>query len=324
MYSSVLIFGAVFATILMFVFGLKTIKDDKKKEEPTLHPIAQADVSPGKLLRKKALENSFQERVLFPIAQQVFDRTQQFIPLSSKSWVTNKLIQAGYQKSHHPKIFLGIQLISTVLIFAGLFLFTMLFGKVPGLIGFLVSAFFGAFGYFLPMVWLNQEAKKRQDSIQKSLPDFLDLLVICVEAGLGLDVAINKISNLQAGKSNDILREELMRYIKDVAFGKSRKQALLDMSTRTGVEDFTTIINALVQAYEMGSSVAQTLRVQADSLRVKRLQKAEEKANKIPVKMVMPIYIFLFPAIFVAIFGPMGMVLIKTAMTIFDNVNLGQ
>lgn len=328
----VLIFILTLVTMLLLGWGIYAIRKESAGQNGNnllseLQPLSEADIMSGSARRKKNMEESFSRRVLVPLAQRIFDMTQRFIPLSNKSWVTTKLIHAGYQKSHHPKVFLGIQLLGTVVVFSVLFLFTLLFGKVPGPIGFLVSAFFSVCGYFLPMLWLKQEAQKRQDVIQKSLPDFLDLLVICVEAGLGLDMAINKISALkpgQSGKTTDYLREELNRYIKDVAFGKSRKKALLDMGFRTGVEDFNTILNAIVQAYEMGSSVAHTLRIQSDSLRVKRLQAAEEKANKIPVKMVMPIYIFLFPAIFVAIFGPMGMVLVKTAMTIFNGINLGQ
>ncbi len=95
------------------------------------------------------------------------------------------------------------------------------------------------------------------------------------------------------------------------------------MAERTGVDDLNSIINAIIQAYEMGTSVAHTLRVQSDSLRVKRLSQAEEKANKIPVKMVIPIYVFLFPAIFVCIFGPIGMVMVEAVMNIMGKVKLG-
>ncbi len=274
-----------------------------------------------KLLRKKDLEKSFTERVVFPLATRIFDQTQQFIPLGSKSFVKSKLVQAGFLKPHYPKVFLGIQLLSSIVIFGFLFAVTTLIGRVDWGIGVAISLIFGLAGYGLPLVWLMQQAGKRQESIQKSLPDFLDVLVICVEAGLGLDMAISKIANMNTAKTSTYLREELLRYNKDVAFGRPRKEAMLDMAKRTGVDDFNTIINALVQAYEMGSSVAHTLRVQADTLRVKRLQKAEEKANKIPVKMVIPIYVFLFPAIFVTIFGPIGMVLVDTVVTLFGGMD---
>lgn len=283
-----------------------------------------APVEAGKLLRHKSLEKSFTERVVFPFAQQIFDSTQAIIPLGNKSFVRAKLIQAGYTKAHYPKIFLGIQLLLCLVIFGFLMAVITLVGKVPMILGLLIAVVFASAGYGLPLVWLMQQAGKRQDSIQKGLPDFLDLLVICVEAGLGLDMAISKIANMPGARTSQYLREELLHYNKDIAFGRPRKEAMLDMARRTGVEDLNTIVNALAQAYEMGSSVTHTLRVQADSLRVKRLQKAEEKANKIPVKMVLPIYIFLFPAIFVTIFGPIGMVMVDTIIEIFANMQLVQ
>jgi tight adherence protein C len=311
-----LLFGVLAVSVWLFITGMKSSAEDRQVQS-RIQTLARPEDKQKYVLREKALESSFNERVLFPIAQRIFDKFQAIIPLSSKSWVKTKLIQAGYQKPHYPKIFLGIQLLTTLAMFGMLTTINTLFGRFPGVLGFVIAFFFGVAGYILPMIWLMQQAKKRQESIQKSLPDFLDLLVICVEAGLGLDTAISKLSSLKSVKTSDYLRHELVHYTKDVGFGKPRKDALLDMAYRTGVDDFSTIVNALVQAYEMGTGVAQTLRVQSDSMRVKRLQKAEEKANKIPVKMVLPIYIFLFPTIFLAIFGPMGMIMFKTVMTIF-------
>lgn len=309
-------------TVAFLLMGVKANKEDEKVQS-RINDLSQRDTKKKHTARKKQLESSFQERVLFPFAQMIFDKTQSVIPLSSKSWVKTKLVQAGFQKSHYPKIFLGIQLLSTTIIFGAMFSFMAIFGKVNGALGFMIALFFGSAGYVMPMMWLMQQAQKRQESIQKSLADFLDLLVICVEAGLGLDVAITKITSLKTVKTSTYLREELVRYTRDVGFGRARKDALLDMAERTGVDDFNTIINAIIQSYEMGSSIAHTLRVQSDSLRVKRLAKAEEKANKIPVKMVIPIYVFLFPAIFTCIFGPIGMVMWKAVIKIMSSTNFG-
>ena len=155
------------------------------------------------------------------------------------------------------------------------------------------------------------------------MPDFIDLLVICVEAGLGLDVALKKIAKMKEDKEVDFLRDEIVRYNRDVNLGMPRREALLGMAERSGVEDLNIVLNAIVQAYEMGSSVAFTLRIQADALRVKRLTKAEEKANQIPVKMILPIYIFLFPSIFVVIMGPLAMMVMKAISTVTGNMDLG-
>ncbi len=319
MMTLALIFCGLGSGILLFL-GLRANKEDQQVQE-RINAISRRDDPKKPALRQKQLEKSFEERVIFPLAQSVFDKTQAIIPLSSKSWVRAKLIQAGYTKPHYQKTFLGIQLLCTGMMFGLLLTITTLFGKFGGLVGIIVSVVFGLVGYGLPMVWLMQKAGKRQESIQKSLADFLDLLVICVEAGLGLDTAISKIANMKSVRTSQYLREELQIYTKDVGFGKPRKQALLDLAERTGVDDLNAIINAIVQAYEMGTGIAQTLRVQSDSLRSKRLAKAEEKANKIPVKMVLPIYIFLFPAIFVCIFGPIGMVMIEAIMKIFNGMS---
>ncbi|MBX2861113.1 MAG: type II secretion system F family protein [Vampirovibrio sp.] len=314
-----LLIFCLLGTLALFAVGLMSNRENQQVQE-RLSQISNTPESATQMLRKKSMEKSFKDRVLFPVAQNFFDRVQAFIPMGSKSWVSAKLVQAGYTKTHYPQVFLGIQLLTTLILFGGFFTISLLFGKLDGMLGIAIPIVFGLMGLLLPMLWLSQQAKKRQDSIQKSLPDFLDLLVICVEAGLGLDVAINKLANLKTSKTSSYLREELNLYTKDVAFGKARKQALLDMATRTGVEDFATIINALVQSYEMGSSVAHTLRVQSETLRTKRMQKAEEKANKISVKMVLPIYIFLFPSIFVSILGPIAMIVVKAVSEILGSM----
>jgi tight adherence protein C len=160
-------------TVGFLVMGLKANKEDEKVQE-RISELSRQETKKH-TIRKKQLESSFQARVLFPFAQMIFDKTQAVIPLSSKSWVKTKLIHAGYQKAHYQKVFLGIQLLCTVVLFGMLFSFTALFGKVPGMIGFIIAAVFGLFGYGLPMLWLLQQAQKRQESIQKSLADFLDL-----------------------------------------------------------------------------------------------------------------------------------------------------
>lgn len=304
-------------SVALFLLGMKTSKGEEQVQK-RVTTLSRNNQEKSQLLRDRALNESFSQRVIFPITQKIFDKTQEIIPLSSKSWVRTKLSQAGYQRPHYFKVFLGSQFLATAVLFSGMLGIMTLFGKAGGVIGIGLSMAAGAIGYVMPMLWLSQQAQKRQKSIQQSLPDFLDLLVICVEAGLGLDIAIHRIATMKSVKTSPYLREELSRYTKDTNFGKARKQALLDMADRTGVDDLSVIINALVQAYEMGTGVTHTLRVQADSLRVKRLQKAEEMANKIPVKMIMPIYMFLFPSIFVSIFGPLGMVIVQSVVPAFS------
>lgn len=314
--------GCVLLAMVLFGIGLATSKESNAVQE-RISSLAADNTKKSPILRQKALHGSFTERVIFPFAQNIFDKTQRLIPLGNKSWVRAKLIQAGYLKNHYQKVFFGIQLLTTAVMFGFMLTITALSGSVPAVTGLVIAGIFGLIGYGLPVLWLWQQAQKRQMGIRKSLPDFLDLLVISVEAGLGLDMAISKLANLKSARTSTYLREELVRYAKDISLGKPRKEALLDMANRTGVDEFLVIINALVQSYEMGTGVSQTLRVQADSLRIKRLQAAEERANKVPVKMVMPIYMFLFPAIFVSIFGPIAMVVIEAIFNILDGFQLG-
>ena len=308
----------VVATVGVLIYGMKSIKEENQVSE-RIGGLAESRDKKTPLLRQKAMQTSFTERVLFPIAHSVYDKIQQVIPLSSRSWVRSKLIQAGYFKAHYQKVFFGIQLLATTLMFVFFLGVVSFAGKIPPGIGLLVALVFGFLGFCFPMLWLIQQAQKRQKSIRRSLPDFLDLLVISVEAGLSLDTAIQKLANLKSVKTSTFLRDELKHYIKDISLGKPRKNALLDLADRTGLEEFQVIINALVQSYEMGTGVAYTLRIQSDSLRVKRMQRAEEAASKVPVKMVLPIYIFLFPTIFLTIFGPIAMVAIQAITSTMEN-----
>lgn len=319
-----LLIGCAFGMLALLYFGVQMNKDRQEIKERVTGLTRASNAPAAKpMIRQKALEQSFTHRVILPMAMKLFERFQAIIPLSSKSFVRAKLMQAGYTRPKDIKQFLGIQILSTVALMGFMIAVGLLATWMPLPLTLFLIFGAGAVGYGFPLVWLIQQAQKRQESIQKSLADFIDLLVICVEAGLGLDMAINKIATLKSVRTSEFLREELQRYTKDIGFGKPRREALGDLAERIGLDDLTAVINALIQAYEMGTGVAHTLRVQSESLRVKRLQKAEEKANKIPVKMVLPIYIFLFPAIFVSIFGPIGMVMVKTVMDIFATMNGG-
>ena len=301
----ILIFSAMFLTLMTLSAGVMMMLAER---QPAL---ASGEIEAAPRREK------FAERVLFPVAEKLAYSLRRVWPTGQDSWTRQKLVQAGYSKPHFPAVVFGLQVLSALAGFlGGAFLFLNVF-KLGWSAGVILSCFYALAGYALPLVWVQQQATVRQRNLNRSLPDFLDLLVISVEAGLGLDIAIQKIASLDLGKQAVPLKEEWSVYLKDVYLGKPRKQALMDLASRNAVEDLSMLVHALTQTYEMGNSVAHTLRVQSEMMRSKRLQLAEERANKVAVKMVMPIYIFLFPAIFVTIFGPVGMVLIKTMGQIF-------
>ncbi|WP_328993414.1 type II secretion system F family protein [Kribbella sp. NBC_01245] len=155
-------------------------------------------------------------------------------------------------------------------------------------------------GFFLPDLLLYNAGIKRQDKIQKALPDALDMLTVCVEAGLGFDAALAQVSRNTVGP----LALEFSRVLQEIQIGKSRSQALRALTDRTTVPELRSFVSALIQAGELGITIADVLREQAKEMRLRRKQRAEEKAQKVPVKILFPLVFCLFPSIFIVIIGP--------------------
>jgi tight adherence protein C len=158
-------------------------------------------------------------------------------------------------------------------------------------------------GFYLPNLWLRIKSGRREEKILQGFPDALDLMVVCVEAGIGLDAAINRVGE-EMKLSNKVLAEEFRLLSLELRAGKQRRDALRNLATRTGLEDVSSLVSLLIQTDKFGTSVAQALRVHSESMRIKRYQKAEELATKLPVKLVFPLIIFIFPSIFVTVMGP--------------------
>jgi tight adherence protein C len=159
----------------------------------------------------------------------------------------------------------------------------------------------GAFlGFYLPVFWLNSKIGQRQHDIQKALPDALDLLTICTEAGQGFDAAMAKVTE----KWDNELARAFARANAEVRLGKLRREALRDMANRAGVPNLTNFIAAVIQADQLGVSMAKVLRIQSEQMRVKRRQRAEELAAQAPVKMMFPLVFLIFPSIMIVLMGP--------------------
>ena len=176
----------------------------------------------------------------------------------------------------------------------------MLFGLHHPLLLVIFAIIGGAAGFFLPDLLLYNAGLKRQALIRAQLPDAMDMLTICVEAGLGFDAALGQVARNTRGP----LAAEFTRALQEMQIGKSRSQALRAMAERTTIPELRAFVSAVVQAGELGIPVAQVLREQASELRLRRRQRAEEKAQKLPVKMTVPLVICLFPALLVVILGP--------------------
>lgn len=243
-------------------------------------------------------EPSFVERVLRPVAAYVLRTIKIVLPTSVADQLEQRLVMAG-----EPIGFSSL-LIIWACCAVGLPLLYFLYATstagtldTTGLGLLLGIALVGA---AMPYVWLNSRRARRQKQILKSLPDGIDLLTTSVEAGLGIDAALGQVAEKVKGP----LAVEFRRVLRESAMGSTRRDALKAFADRTGVPDVQQFVNALIQAEQMGVSLGQVIRVQADQMRMKRRQRAEEKAHKAPVKITIPLVLFIFPTILVVILGP--------------------
>lgn len=184
-------------------------------------------------------------------------------------------------------------------LFIGVFTSAIFVLRTPGF-GLLLVLAFAALGFFLPDLLLYNTGLKRQESIGKTLPDVLDLLVVSVESGLGFDAALARVGRSTKGA----LAGELVRVMQEIQIGKSREEALRALAGRSSVAELRAFVNALIQASDLGIPIGKVLREQAGEMRIKRRQKAEEKAQKLAVKITIPVIFCLFPALFLVLLGP--------------------
>jgi tight adherence protein C len=241
-------------------------------------------------------------------AQRVLQDVGKIVPASSKdtSRTGFLMIRAGYRRPESISAIQGAKIVFPIL-FVGLVWFTGLYLFSP----VLVLAIAAIFGYLLPDLWLTSRVKFRQHQIVKGLPDALDLLTVCVEAGLGLDQGIYRVSQ-EIQISCPELSDELKLMNMEARFGKGRADAMRDLGTRTGVDDIKTAVAMLIQTDRFGTDLARALRVHSETMRTKRRQRAEELAAKAAVKMVPVLVFFIFPAMFVVILGPALIMLMRT------------
>ena len=213
-----------------------------------------------------------------------------------------RLMQAGYPNASAVPIFLGVRIfLPVVLIVASLVVLQLAGFPIAG--SLLITAWFGILGYVAPSLRVSIRRKARMKQMQKALPDALDMLVVCVEAGLGLNQALVRVSE-EIDRISPVLSEQLSLVNLEIRAGTARDEALRNLGDRTGLDDIKSLVAMLIQTDRFGTSIAQALRVHAESLRTKRRQRAEEAAAKTTIKLVFPLVLFIFPAMFVVILGP--------------------
>ncbi len=279
------------------LYGAITVR---QLEGTLLTRLQRFELRPASSLTELELQMPRSERILGPVRRSIALRVRQFTPVGTVEKAQSKLAMAGNPNDLTVQDFLGIKGMAAIALGIAVFLFMTFIFHVD-FIKFVVLIGIGVVGgFFLPDLWLSRKIKSRQEEIQKFLPDAIDILAISVEAGQGFIGALNTLSS----RKHNALTSEFDRFRNEVAAGKGRRDAFKDLALRTGVEDLSNFVAAMIQADQLGIGVAEVLRSQSEELRIKRRQRAEEKARKAPIKMLFPLIFLMFPALFIVILGP--------------------
>ena len=249
------------------------------------------------------LQRPFSERVLRPAIEKLGSLMSRSTPQKARQDLLNRLELAGRPGNLTPEDFVAVRLVAAAVGAAiGLGL-----GLLLGNTVYLVIALAGVaiVGYYAPVLWLRQKVDQRRTEIQKGLPDALDLLVICVDAGLGFDAALARVTD----KYHNALSDILSKALREVSLGRPRLEALDEMGRNSGVEDLHNFIQAVIQSEQFGTGIGKILRIQADEMRRKRRQRAQELAAQATLKMLLPMVGCIFPTLWIVLLGPAVLIL---------------
>jgi tight adherence protein C len=296
----VLVVGGAVALV---IFGFRYSRRKQEEDvDPIMARLAEATQRGETVsLEQIELQQPFTERVILPIIEKIGEISTRFTPQKLLQETTLKLELAGNPGRIDAATFLATRFVGAAVFGGGLLLISVL-SSSPWTLGrtVLVVGFFTVIGFFFPQLWLQSRINSRQTEVRKALPDALDLLTICVEAGLGFDAAMSKV----AEKWENELSLMFGRTIREVQLGKTQREALRDMADRIGLPELTSFVAAVIQSQILGVSLAKVLRIQSDQMRMKRRQFAEELAHKAPVKMIIPMALLTFPSIMIILMAP--------------------
>jgi tight adherence protein C len=249
------------------------------------------------------LSQPFSERVLVPIIRRVGEFSVRFTPQKAIQNVTRMMELAGNPWPIDAATFFALRFVLAI-VFGGLAVVYIVISPPADSSKNLLYIGGAAFvGSYIPASMLTSRITKRQTEVRKAMPDALDLLTICVEAGLGFEAAMSKV----AEKWDNELALAFARTLREIQLGKVRRESLKDMADRLGIAEMTSFVAAIIQSEQLGVSMAKVLRIQADQMRMKRRQFAEEQAHKAPIKMIIPMALLIFPSIMIIILVPAAM-----------------
>lgn len=302
------VIAVIGGAIALVLIGLR----EKQRDDPLQSRLAEY-AARGKTssLEEIELSQPLSERVIIPMARRLGELAMRFTPQNAVQNTAHRLELAGNPRGLDPTLFWASRFIAAV-VFGGMFLFIFSIGSIKWswFLKLLIIVGFIALGFFLPELLLTSKIGRRQKSVRKAMPDALDLLTICVEAGLGFDGAMAKVNE----KWDNELSLAFGRVIREIQLGKLRREALRDMADRLGIPEMTSFVAAIIQSEQLGVSMAKVLRIQSDQMRIKRRQLAEEEAHKAPIKMLIPMALLIFPSICIVLMTPAVLMLARSAL----------
>jgi tight adherence protein C len=291
-----LLFGITISGVfLTLLYGLRAQRQEDAAEEDRLYTIATPAT-----LEEVELSQPFSDRVVRPALSKLLQFLGRLTPQRNLQELQHRLEVAGRPFGWTVVSFLGLRLLAAMLLAALILILTLFAKDLTMGRRLLLSGAFGALGYYLPVLWLNWYTRQRQSALTRALPDGLDMLNICVGAGLGFDAALSRVGE----QWHTPLSEEFNRVVAEIRLGKTRRQALLDLSRRTQVTEIENFVATIVQADQLGVSIAKVLRTQAEQMRIFRRQRAEEQARQATIKLLFPLVFMIFPSMLAVLLGP--------------------
>jgi len=299
---AILLSTGTFMTVFLIVAGVWQHVRQRSKRRELIKKICTTGIDSASYISPSDTDTDTAVHPFFDFISRLGTRIAP--PGTDYSYSKLKFLKAGIRNDNASTICWGFKIVFAVC-FPLIFIMSRLtLLKIFNLnIAILIGILLALFGFYLPDLWLKLKTALRKEKIMEGLPDALDLMVVCVEAGMGLDAAIHRVAR-EIQLNQPLLSEELKLVNLELRAGKLRADALRNLALRTDLEEVNTLVTLLIQTDKFGTSISKSLRIFSDSFRTKRAQKAEEIAAKLPVKMLFPLIFFIFPSLFVAIIGP--------------------
>jgi len=299
--------GGMFLAVLVATLVFLSHGEDRRDVRDALRNLAEYELPSN--MREQEMLKSIQERVVTPFVGRIGTLLGRFTPAGYREAVRDKLLAAGSPAGLDVDRFMSLKLFGACsVVFWPWFAFK--FAALGGFYGLIVTGLMWGICFFGPDIWIQRKTDQRQFEIATRLPDVLDLLVISVEAGLGFEQAIDRTVDAVPGA----LADEFRRMLQETRMGATRAEGLRAMDERCQVPELRSFILAMLQADTFGISIGRMLRAQADDMRIRRRQRAQEAAQKAPVKMLFPLIFCIFPSLFVVILGPAVLQITKSGL----------